>query len=229
MTTRQILAALKKAGTAQNRKVYARHGVQGDMYGVSYAEQGRLVKKIGPNLEIALELWASGNHDARVLAAKIADPATITSGQLDTWARDLDSYPLTDALSSLAALTPHALSRMTAWKKRKNEWISSAGWSILSGVALRDEPALDDAFCLEQIQLIEATIQAAPNRTRYAMNQALIALGVRNPKLTRAATAAARRIGPVQVDHGETGCKTPDAAPYIAKTLAHRAARKKGP
>ena len=34
--------------------------------------------------------------------------------------------------------------------------------------------------------------------------------------------AAARRIGTVEVDHGETGCKTPDAEPYIKKTLAHR-------
>ena len=37
-----------------------------------------------------------------------------------------------------------------------------------------------------------------------------------------AALAAAKRIGTVEVDHGETGCQTPDAGPYIRKTVAHR-------
>lgn len=58
------------------------------------------------------------------------------------------------------------------------------------------------------------------------MNMALIAIGVRSARLAEAATAAAGRIGKVDVDHGETNCKTPDAASYIAKTRAHYA--KKG-
>ncbi len=49
------------------------------------------------------------------------------------------------------------------------------------------------------------------------MNCALIAIGRRTPRLRRAATAAAKRIGPVEVNHGATGCKTPDAVAAIAK------------
>ncbi|MEI9813219.1 MAG: hypothetical protein WDO18_11445 [Acidobacteriota bacterium] len=58
------------------------------------------------------------------------------------------------------------------------------------------------------------------NYVRYGMNQAVIAIGVRNPHLTEMALAAAKRIGKVQVDHGDTACQTPDAAAYIQKTLA---------
>jgi hypothetical protein len=54
------------------------------------------------------------------------------------------------------------------------------------------------------------------------MNQAVIGIGVRNDALRRLAVAAAKRIGKVEVDHGETGCKTPDAAAYIEKTVAYR-------
>ena len=62
------------------------------------------------------------------------------------------------------------------------------------------------------------------------MNNALISIGVRNPKLQKSATAAAVRIGTVEVDHGETSCKTPEAVSYIKKTVAHnkkKAAKKR--
>ena len=49
------------------------------------------------------------------------------------------------------------------------------------------------------------------------MNGALIAIGARNERLRAEAEAASGRIGIVVVDHGETGCVTPAAVPYIAK------------
>jgi len=51
------------------------------------------------------------------------------------------------------------------------------------------------------------------------MNQALIGVGVRSPQLEKRVNAIAKNIGKVQVDHGETNCKTPDAASYIKKTI----------
>ena len=54
------------------------------------------------------------------------------------------------------------------------------------------------------------------------MNNALIAIGTRSDALEEAALAAARRIGPVLVDHGQTSCKTPDALTYLPKARAHR-------
>ena len=54
------------------------------------------------------------------------------------------------------------------------------------------------------------------------MNNALINIGTRNASLRKKATAAAKRIGKVAVDHGETNCKTPDAAAYIKKVADHQ-------
>ena len=68
----------------------------------------------------------------------------------------------------------------------------------------------------------DSRIHSPPNRVRYAMNTALIMIGCRNAFLRAAAIAAARRIGPVEVDHGATGCKTPAAEAYIAQVVAHR-------
>lgn len=222
MTIKQALTALKKAGTAQNRKVYGNHGVTCAMFGVSFAELKKLKKQIGVDHELARQLWASGNHDARILACMTADAQAMTSGEIDTWSRQLDSYVLSDAFSSLVARSPHALKKFTGWRNRKNEWIAAVAWNILCHLAVDPDADLPDKFCQQQIELIQSEIHSRPNRTRHSMNQALIALGVRNDKLQKKAMAAAAVIGRVEVDHGQTSCKTPDAAAYILKTVAYQ-------
>ena len=221
MTLKQALAALKKGGTAQNRKIYGRHGVTCEMYGVSYALQKKLAKEAGTDHQLAMGLWASGNHDARILATMVCDSAAFTSRQLDAMARDLDSYVLTDAFSGAVIRGGDGLKKFTAWKNRKTEFVSAAAWNILSSQALRDD-SLSDAFCTEQIDLIVREIHQRPNRTRHSMNQALICMGVRNPRLEKKARAAAKKIGKVAVDHGQTSCETPDAAQYMTKVLEHQ-------
>jgi 3-methyladenine DNA glycosylase AlkD len=220
------MGELKSAGTAQNRKVYGRHGVAGKMYGVSYADLGKLKKKIKVDQELAEKLWASGNHDARVLASMVADPATVKSSTLDAWSRDLVDYPLTDAFSSLVARSPFAQTKMKRWTKSSQEFVGQAGWNILCGLAMKGEE-LPDSFFEPYLEAIESRIGKAKNRTRYAMNNALIAIGIRSSKLEKKALAAAKRIGKVEVDHGETSCKTPDAADYIRRVKARK--RKRGP
>jgi 3-methyladenine DNA glycosylase AlkD len=69
-----VLRELEGLGTAQNRKVYGWHGVKTPMFGVSFAHLNKIDKRIKTDHELAREPWASGNHDARVLAALIADP-----------------------------------------------------------------------------------------------------------------------------------------------------------
>jgi 3-methyladenine DNA glycosylase AlkD len=226
MTLKQVLDHLKKSGTAQNRKTYGNHGVTGPMYGVSYAEMGKLSKKIGTDHHLALALWDSGNHDARILATFVADPTLLTAKGLDSWARDLNDYVLTGALSSLITRSPLGERKFAAWKNRKNEWMASAAWNILGGLSARPDVELSDDFCLEQLGIIQKEIHSRPNRVRHSMNQALISLGICNSRLNKAAVKAAQKIGRVSVDHGNTSCKTPDAQAYMAKTLKHRASQK---
>jgi hypothetical protein len=81
---------------------------------------------------------------------------------------------------------------------------------------------LDDAFLLAHLATIEKSISKAKNRVRHAMNGALIAIGLRNDALQKQAITAAGRIGKVVVDHGDTGCKTPEAIPYIQKAAQRK-------
>ncbi len=221
MTKTQALAALEEHGTAQNRKIYRRHGVAGDQFGVSYANLKALKKQIKTDHALARQLWATGNHDARIFATFIADPKQADEVLLDAWVEELDSYPVTDALTGYVAKTPLALAKMQAWMQADSEWIGRCGWSLLAHLAMKDK-ALPDDFFAAYLPVIERDIHGAQNRVREAMNNALIAIGTRSDALEAEALEVADRIGTVEVDHGETGCKTPDAAAYIVKARARQ-------
>ena len=229
-TLQRAMTALERAGTAQNRKIYARHGVSGDAFGVSYAALAKLEKAIKTDHALAMQLWATGKHDARVLATMIADPAKLRAADLDRMAKDVDNPVLTGAFANLAGDSPHAPSRIAAWVKAKpapaSELIIAAGYSTASANLTKrrkakPDPATDlpDSLLSDLLDRIEKTIHDMPNRARESMNICLISIGAYRESLRNRALGVAKSIGKVDVDHGQTGCKTPDAAAYIAKTV----------
>jgi 3-methyladenine DNA glycosylase AlkD len=220
MTLAETMSLLEKAGSEQTRKTYLRHGATPPMFGVSFATLKTLVKRIRVDHDLALALWRTGNFDARNLAVKIADPAQMTPAELDRWsvapiARMCGSY-----LAALTAEGPHGVAKMTQWLAAPDGPQRTAGWVLLGQMAMIDESQPDAGF-LQKLTAIEKSIHAASNEQRGAMNAAIIAIGCRNAALRKAALAAAKRIGKVEVDHGDTSCKTPDAAQSIEKSWAH--------
>lgn len=220
----EVMRTLEKAGTAQTKKTYARHGAVEPMYGVLFSVLKTLHKEIGVDHELALALWNTGNFDARNLAFKVVDPARMTSKDLDRWSRDMTVRMCAGYVSTLAAETPFGPAKAGEWLASKDEQQRCAGWSLVGQLALR-VPTVPDAWLLERVKDIERGIRAAPNDERYAMNGALISLGGRSPALKKAALAVGKRIGKVEVDHGDTSCKTPEAVPYIEKMWATAAAK----
>lgn len=232
MNYRRAMQQLKSAGTAQNRKIYARHGIPEPMFGVSIANLDRIQKDIlrlptpgrryaTHDHTLAIQLWQSGNHDARALGVTLADPEQMQSAELDQWMRDCGSYPSEGMLVGLTARTRFAQSKMKKWRQSNRELTAAAGWSLLVEIAQNDRD-LPDSFFAPYLQEIREKIHGSKNRARYAMNNAVIAIGGRSPSLRKKAISAARKIGLVEVDHGETGCKTPDAAPYIERIWEHK-------
>lgn len=216
-----VIKQLEAAGSEQTRKTYARHGVQGEMYGVSYAEFGKLQKSIKKDQALARELWETGNHDARVLATMIADPELMDMALLESWLRQVDNPPLSDAFVSLVAKSPYIAPCMELWQHSELELVSKIYWNLVAQRAVAKN-SLEDSWFEPLLKQIQSQIHAQPDRVRHAMNQALIAIGVRSPGLEAQARAVAKAIGKVQVDHGKTQCKTPDALQYMDKTLAKK-------
>ena len=224
MTPNQALKALKAAGTEQNRKIYPRHGVTSPLFGVSFADLRRLRKQVGLDHDVAVALWDSGNHDARMLATMVADPQAMSRRDLDRWIAAADNYVLSDAVAELAARTDHLDSRADKWISSRKEFTAHAGWNLVAAQAMTDDDR-PDAYFVDRLHQIEASMADAPNRTRHAMHMTLIAIGGRTKGLRRRAAAATRRLGTPTVDHGQTSCKTPDAIPYMDRMWERKLAR----
>ena len=221
-TLQEVMAQLEAVGTAQNRKVYTRHGAAQPMFGVSYKELGRIGKPLRTDHDLAAKLWESGNHDARVLALRVADASAITKTLARRWLRDVDNYVLAEGLGGLLSQSSVARDLSDDWRDSPSEWPASVGWFIVTCTA--EQADVWSATELRNlVGQIEADIADRPNRVRHEMNGALIAIALRDGSLRRSVLAAVENIGPVHVDHGLTGCKTPDVAPYVERTLAHRA------
>lgn len=227
MNKTQTLARLKSLGRAQTRKTYARHGGIGKMYGVSYADLGKLRREIKVDHRLAEQLWASGVLDAMVLATMVADGSRMNMRALEAWLKSIDNHFLNSAIADITCRSPVAVKCMRKWMKARAEWKAALGWYLVARLA-----GVDGAFPDEEadgyLETIEAKIHISANKVRQSMNQALIAIGLRSAGFQRKAVAAAKRIGPVEVDHGTTSCKTPDAVTYIEKAAARKKQKSAG-
>jgi len=225
LTLAEAMSALEAAGSEQARKTYARHGVESPMFGVSFAALKTLTKRIKVDHELALALWKTGNFDARNLAVKVIDPALMTKSDLDRWSKDPTARMCSSYVAYVAAEGPHAHACVGPWLSAQTENQRRIGWKLLGALAMLDE-TLDDAWFMPHLATIERGIGSAPNSEREAMNLTLISIGCRSPALRKAATAVATRIGTVDIDHGGTACKTPDAVATIAKAWDYAASKK---
>ncbi len=224
LSLEDAMAALEKAGTAQARKIYARHGAPEPMFGVSFADLKALMKRIGVDHDLALGLWNTGNFDARNLALKVVDPLAMSAKELDRWASEDTARSCHAYVAQLAAEGPHGKARADAWLVARSEVKRRFGWHLVGALAMRDASVPAEWFT-ERLAAIESGIHKAPNTEREAMNLALIAIGCRDAAMRKAALAAAKKIGPVTVDHGDTECKTPSATDAIEKAWTHAKAK----
>ncbi len=222
MNAQEILTTLKKSGKPSTAAIYRRHGAGNDVYGTLTSEIAKLQKKIKVDHALAMELWKTGNAEARVLALQVAEPAKLTRAVVDGFVKDGPVRFVGCYLTGLLARSPIAEETMRAWMKSPDESSREMGYGLL-GARLKDDPdSVSDAEAEKILATIETEIHRSKNWARYAMNLALISIGVFKPSLRKKAIEAAKRIGKVEVDHGETNCKTPDAAPYIEKAATRK-------
>jgi 3-methyladenine DNA glycosylase AlkD len=192
MTAPEILAALRAQASAKNVAGMARYGISSaGTLGVPVAEIRRLARQAGRSHELAAELWASGIHEARILATLVEEPARVTPRQMNRWVGDFDSWDVCDqACQNLFRYTPFAWEAAMEWAGARREFVRRAGFALMAGLAVKAKDAPDEAF-EALLPLIAAAATDPRNLVKKAVNWALRAIGKRNPRLRRAAIATA--------------------------------------
>jgi 3-methyladenine DNA glycosylase AlkD len=190
-----LVTELQGLGTDAHRAGMARFGINVERAsGVPVPRLRTLARRLGTDHELALALWATGHHEARLLACFVDDPKAVTDAQAQAWASDFDSWDLCDqATTSLFDRAPLAWPTAVRWAQRDEPWVKRAAFSLMAGLAVHDKAAPDGAFT-SLLPLIEQAASDDRNFVRKAVNWALRNIGKRNAFLNAAALACARRI-----------------------------------
>ncbi|MCW5876253.1 MAG: DNA alkylation repair protein [Anaerolineales bacterium] len=191
----EILAELKQQGSEADRAGMARFGIAVERaFGVKHPVLKQIARRHRKNHALALELWDSGFHEARLLATLIADPAQVTEAQLDAWVQEINSWDLCDGFTgNLADKTPFAYAKAVEWAHRQEEFVRRAGFALIAWLAVHDKTA-PNAKLAPFFELIEQYAGDERNFVKKAVNWALRQLGKRNRALNQQAIAAAQRI-----------------------------------
>jgi 3-methyladenine DNA glycosylase AlkD len=227
-----ILAELKSKGRESTRTIYARHGMELDrIFGVSVADLKLIAKTIRGQQSLALELYDTGKMEAMYLAGMVADGSKMSEKQLQAWAEGAAGLQMISEYTVPWVAVESPLSRKLAlqWIASKKEHIAASGWCTYSALATtQPDGSLDLAEIESLLGDIVQKIHTAQNRVRQTMNNFVIAVGSYVTPLSNQAKAAAREIGEVNVDMGDTACKVPLATTYIEKVeAAGKAGRKR--
>lgn len=192
---KRILSELRALGSAENRAGMARFGINtANAFGVSMTAMRPLERRYRRRHDLALSLWATGKHEARILAALIDDPRLVTSKQMDEWVSAFDSWDLCDqACMKLFAKMPFVARQVARWAKDKREFVRRAAFATIAGYAVSAKTAADAEF-LPFLDLIEAHATDGRNFVKKAVNWALRQIGKRSMALHGPTLALAERL-----------------------------------
>ena len=195
MTTREVLAWLKKKGTRRTVLGMARYGIVAKRaFGVPMGTLLSLRKKLGMDHDLAIALWASGWYEARLLASLVGDPTRVTRRQMNAWAASFENWADCDTVCfNLFDRTPFAWERARHWATSPREFVKRGGFVLMACLALHDKAAADKRF-LALLPLIERGAGDERNFVKKAVSWALRGIGRRNHSLHAAAVAVAKRL-----------------------------------
>ena len=196
---KQMLSRLKSLGRPEALASMAHFGIDTEnAFGVAVPELRRLAKEIGPDHPLALAMWRSGVHDARLLASMIAAPADTDLALAQAWAMDFRSWDLCDqCCTNLFRKTAFAHDLVDEWRRREEEFVKRAAFAMIAVLAVHDKAAADDVF-VAWLPLIEEGASDPRNFVKKAVNWGLRQIGKRNRNLNVQAVECARRIAKLE-------------------------------
>jgi 3-methyladenine DNA glycosylase AlkD len=191
----ETLEALKILGDPEKAEGMTRYGISKvGTLGVSMPALKELAKGIGVRHGLAIELWQSGVHEARILAALVAEPSRVDRELMEAWVHDFDSWDVCDQVCSyLFSRTRLAYEVIPDWTRSEEEFVRRAGFVMIAVLAVHDKKAGDEAF-LGFFHLMEQRANDDRNYVKKAINWAIRQIGKRNLRLREECMILASRI-----------------------------------
>ncbi|HBL98316.1 TPA: DNA alkylation repair protein [Candidatus Dependentiae bacterium] len=181
----EILKSEQNPETVTGLKRFAAGGAV--TLGIPMPRLRALAKEIGKNHTIALDLWKSGIHEARILASIVEEPALVQEDQVDEWVKDFDSWDICDQCClNLLKKLPFAVKKIHVWSQREETFVKRTAFALIACLCHGNKKT-DDALFISFFPLIQAASTDDRNFVKKAINWALRQIGKRNSTLNQLA------------------------------------------
>lgn len=213
MDLKQVLAELEANGNEAMRAHNIKFGATGSQFGVKMGDIRALAKKIRSDHALALELWETGNLDAKLLALLVIKPKHLSVDDMERMVKSVGSPQVADWFYSYVVKDhPDKETLRNSWMASDNKWAARAGWSLTSGRVAREPEGLDLTALLDRI---ETEMGSAAPEIQWTMNSALAQIGIHFPAYRQRAIDIAEKLGIYRDYPVSKGCTSPFAPIWI--------------
>lgn len=217
MTLKEALARLEALGDEKVRAQNRRNGAGTKQFGVRLGDIRKLAKEIKTDHDLALQLWKTGNLDARLLAILLMKPKQLSAEELESLVRSVDFVHVADWLNSYVVKKhPDKEALRLKWLQDKDRWAARAGWSLTSERIAKNPEGLDLPALLDRI---EAEMPTAAPEIQWTMNFCLAGIGIHFPKQRKRAMAIGENLGLYRDYPVSKGCTSPFAPIWIEEMV----------
>ena len=195
MDVNEVIKEIKEYANPKDKEGMARFGINIEKaFGVSVYTLRKIAKNYKNNHELALNLWKTDIHEARIFATMVDDPKLVTEKQMDNWVKDFNSWDLCDlCCSNLFDKTPYVHKKILQWTKDERKFVRRAGFVLIAATSVHKKDWKDKDF-ERYFSLIEKYSDDERNFVKKAVNWALRQVGKRNKSLNKKAIALAKKI-----------------------------------
>jgi 3-methyladenine DNA glycosylase AlkD len=213
MNLEETLRQLEALGNEKMRAQNARNGAGANQFGVRLGDIRVLANKIKANHELAMELWKTGNLDARLLAILLLKPKALSADEMDRMVRSVELAQVADWLNSYVVKNHPAKETLRqGWMATEAPWAARAGWTLTSERVSKSPEGLDLPALLDRI---ESEMRDAPPEAQWTMNSCLAGIGIHHPKYRERALAIGEALGIYRDYPVSKGCTSPFAPIWI--------------
>jgi 3-methyladenine DNA glycosylase AlkD len=207
---------MSQLAALEDREMREANERRGDDHAVNLTQLRSLAKHLKLQHELALELWATGDTAARLLATLVCKPKAFSADELDAMVRDIRSPKLLDwFIVNVVKASRHTEELRLRWKD-EDELAGRAGWSLTTERVVKSPEGLDFGALLDQI---EKELKRAPEQKQWAMNHCLAEIGIAHQKYRERAIGIGERLR-VLIDYpASPGCTPPYAPAWIAEMV----------
>lgn len=220
MTVTEILSKLESLGNPKVLAHNAKYGAGSNQFGVKMGDIRAIAKTVKQNHLLALQLWETGNVDARFLAILIMNPKELSIAEVDAMVRSERFTHVADWFSSyvLKQHPEHETMRQT-WMQSDDPMAARAGWSLTAERVAKNPQGLDLSALLDRI---EAEMPSAAPEVQWTMNTTLAQIGICFAQHRQRALSIGERLGIYRDFPVSKGCTSPFAPIWISEMVRRK-------